>query len=84
MRLVAVVTALNQIVSDLDLHIALSIPFVMLSLFGLSKCVVALNKQMKSEEKESKPSKKNFSGNFKITDYVVSVLLSQGGESNKT
>ena len=50
----------------------------MLILFGLSKCIVALNKEMKLEEKESKPSKKNFGGNFKIIDYVLTVLLSQG------
>ncbi len=56
----------------------------MLSLFGLSKCIVALNKQMETEKKESKQSKKNFGGNFKITDYVVSVLLSQGREFIQT
>ena len=55
--------------------IGLSIPTVILSLFGLSKCILALNKQIKS-----KPSKMNFVGNFKITDYVVSVILSQGAE----
>jgi hypothetical protein len=54
--------------------IGLSIPTVILSLFGLSKCILALNKHMKSK----KQSKMNFDGNLKITDYVVSVILSQG------
>jgi hypothetical protein len=39
---------------------------------------------METEKKESKQSKKNFGGNFKITDYVVSVLLSQGREFIQT
>jgi uncharacterized FlaG/YvyC family protein len=55
--------------------IGLSIPTVILSLFGLSKCVAALNKEMKSGQ-----SQNSFGGNFKITDYVVSVILSQGAE----
>jgi ionotropic glutamate receptor len=58
--------------------IGLSIPTVMLSLFGLSQCIAALNKKT-----ESKQSKKNSSrDNFRITDYVLTVLLSQGAEFN--
>jgi uncharacterized FlaG/YvyC family protein len=49
----------------------------MASLFALSKCVAALNKEMKSGQ-----SQNSFGGNFKITDYVVSVILSQGSQKS--
>ena len=52
----------------------------MLILFGLSKCIVTLNKRvMKSKVLESK---KDHGGNLRISEYVLTVLLSQGAEFN--
>ena len=59
--------------------IGLSIPTVMLSLFALSKYICALKKGM-----GSKQSKNNSSSNFNVTDYVLTVLLSQGVEFIQT
>ena len=46
------------------------------SFFGLSQCIVALNKKMKSNQSNTNSSR----GNFQITDYVLTVILSQGVE----
>nr|CAH0107696.1 unnamed protein product [Daphnia galeata] len=59
--------------------IAFSIPTVMLSLFGLTKCIVALNKRIMVKSANSEKNSRPSAGNFQITDYVVTVLLSQGG-----
>ena len=55
--------------------IALSVPAVITSLIGLSKCIDALNQRI-----EPKPTEKNSVDSFQIIDYVICVLLSQGGK----
>jgi hypothetical protein len=79
------ITAVHYIFynSVMDLHRISNIPTVMASLFGLSKCIVTLNKRiMKSKVLESKHSKKDYGGNLRISEYVLTVLLSQGAEFN--
>ncbi|EFX67399.1 hypothetical protein DAPPUDRAFT_115497 [Daphnia pulex] len=62
--------------TEVWIWICLSVPAVMASLFGLSKCIVALNKRMMHG---SKPSDVNLrDSSFQITNYVICVLLSQG------
>jgi hypothetical protein len=54
----------------------------MASLFGLGKCIVALNKRMMQG---SKPSDVNVrDSSFQITNYVICVLLSQGAYPHNT
>ncbi len=55
--------------------IALSVPAVIASLIGLSKCINALNKRI-----GSKPIENNSGGSIQIIDYVVCVILSQGAK----
>ncbi|XP_046461175.1 glutamate receptor 1-like [Daphnia pulex] len=58
--------------------IALSVPAVIASLIGLSKCINALNKRI-----GSKPIENNSGGSIQIIDYVVCVILSQGAYCEK-
>jgi hypothetical protein len=59
--------------------IALSVPAVIASLIGLSKCINALNKRI-GPRIGSKPKENNSGGSIQIINYVVCVLLSQGAK----